>query len=69
MSRPLTTWCEGCGTTIEVQPLGRPRRKCDDCRTVAQRTAERRWRAENPDAHRRHNRESARRRRAAGRTT
>lgn len=71
MSRPATALCETetCPTIIEIQPVGAFRRFCDDCLRAKDRIRSKAWRAANMDAHRRHNRESARRRRRAGRLT
>jgi hypothetical protein len=71
VSRPATAPCETetCDTTIEIQPVGAVRRFCDDCNRAKDRARSLAWRAVNMDAHRRHNRESARRRRRNGRLT
>jgi hypothetical protein len=67
--RPEKIQCERCDAWVEQQSLGAPRRVCDDCQRT--KTNERRdaWKKAHPEEHRRHNRESARRRRRDGRLT
>lgn len=69
MSRPDKIQCETCSTWVEQQPVGAFRRFCDSCKTARGRVTSKAWRERNPEAHRRHNRESARRRRRDGRLT
>jgi hypothetical protein len=69
VSRPDKIQCETCGIDVVQQPLGAFRRFCDDCRRVRDGITSKAWRAANPEAHRKHNRDSARRRRRDGRMT
>lgn len=69
MRRPDKIQCEDCGAWAEQQRLGARRRFCDGCRELREQARVRAWKQANPEANRRYNRESARRRRRDGRLT
>lgn len=69
MTRPEKIQCGDCSVWVEQLPIGAPRRFCDDCTRAKANVRRDAWKAANPDKTRKHNRESARRRRRDGRTT